>query len=191
MKNNTRIRPYQEKDRQNVQQTCIVCDNSFSQSRQPILLTLYCDYYIEQEPENCFVLTDADDHAVGYIITSANWQRYKQRYRQYYLPKLKKLSPSFFLFKRLEMTLTGRTMRNYPAHLHIDILPEYQGQGHGTRLLDAATARLKSLSVPGVMLGVGAKNKGAIRFYERYGFMRLRKLFGALLYGYRLDSDAQ
>ena len=37
---------------------------------------VFCDYYIENEPENCFVLSD-DGKTVGYIICTENYDIYK------------------------------------------------------------------------------------------------------------------
>ena len=61
----------------------------------------------------------------------------------------------------------------YPAHLHIDILDEYQGQGYGTKLIDTLLSRLREMKVPGVVLMAGGENNGAIRFYSRIGFKML------------------
>lgn len=46
----------------------------------------------------------------------------------------------------------------YPAHLHIDILPEYQGQKVGTALMSALKEKLVSDNIKGVMLCVGKGN---------------------------------
>ncbi|MCB0152506.1 MAG: GNAT family N-acetyltransferase, partial [Caldilineaceae bacterium] len=54
--------------------------------------------------------------------------------------------------------------------LHIDILPVGQGQGLGRRMMETFLDRLRALGVPGVHLGVGKRNPGAIQFYERMGF---------------------
>ena len=60
--------------------------------------------------------------------------------------------------------------KKYPAHLHIDILPEAQHKGYGTKLMDALMDYLAEKGVKGVHLGVGGDNAGGIRFYEKYGF---------------------
>ena len=63
--------------------------------------------------------------------------------------------------------------KEHPAHLHIDIHPDYQRQGIGTALLDHLTAYLRDQNIGSVMLNVAADNDGAIRFYEKYGFSEL------------------
>jgi GNAT superfamily N-acetyltransferase len=59
---------------------------------------------------------------------------------------------------------------NYPAHLHIDLLPELQGKGVGRKLMNALFEELKRQKVTGVHLGVSGKNSGAIAFYQKLGF---------------------
>lgn len=55
----------------------------------------------------------------------------------------------------------------YPAHLHIDILPEYQGQKVGTALMSALKEKLVSDNIKGVMLCVGKGNVRAIDFTKK------------------------
>ncbi|MGF3055915.1 GNAT family N-acetyltransferase [Microbacterium sp. YY-01] len=74
----------------------------------------------------------------------------------------------------------------YPAHLHIDLLPETQGQGLGRKLMDTLTAELRRRGVAGLHLGMDPANKGAAVFYERLGFDRLPTSDGSLKYGLRL-----
>ncbi|MBE1533587.1 GNAT family N-acetyltransferase [Actinomadura algeriensis] len=67
---------------------------------------------------------------------------------------------------RTSADLTSR----YPAHFHVDLLPEAQGGGHGRRLLSTALNALRERGVPGVHLGVSAANTNALAFYAHLGF---------------------
>jgi ribosomal protein S18 acetylase RimI-like enzyme len=58
----------------------------------------------------------------------------------------------------------------YPAHLHIDLLPQAQGRGLGRALIDWLLGRVTDLGARGVHLGVDPRNTAAIAFYERLGF---------------------
>ncbi len=49
---------------------------------------------------------------------------------------------------------------DYPAHLHIDLLPELQGQGFGRRLIDTLRGALAERGVAAVHLGMDAANTG-------------------------------
>ncbi len=62
---------------------------------------------------------------------------------------------------------------DYPAHFHIDLLPEIQGKGLGTELIEEFIRQLHSADCPGAHLGVSAKNTGAIAFYRKTGFTLL------------------
>lgn len=68
----------------------------------------------------------------------------------------------------------------YPAHLHIDLLPRVRGQGRGramvTRLLEAFAAA----GVPGVHLGMHPDNLRAVKFYQSLGFTELTLMHGVL-----------
>lgn len=59
---------------------------------------------------------------------------------------------------------------DYPAHLHIDLLPRTQGHGYGRTLIEWLCGELAASGIPGVHLGVGCDNTNAIAFYEHLGF---------------------
>ena len=58
----------------------------------------------------------------------------------------------------------------YPAHLHIDLLPPYQGGGHGRALIDTFLAAAAREGAAAVHLGVNPENTRALGFYEHLGF---------------------
>ncbi|KAI0776064.1 acyl-CoA N-acyltransferase [Trametes elegans] len=58
-----------------------------------------------------------------------------------------------------------------PAHLHIDILSDYQRQGWGRKLIAQAVEYLRDeRGLSRLWLGLDTRNDGAKRFYERLGF---------------------
>jgi ribosomal protein S18 acetylase RimI-like enzyme len=77
----------------------------------------------------------------------------------------------------------------YPAHLHIDLLPRLQRQGWGSRLIDALADALRARGVPGLHLSMDAANTNARAFYDRYGFTELpSSTTDAPLLGLRLQA---
>jgi GNAT superfamily N-acetyltransferase len=76
----------------------------------------------------------------------------------------------------------------YPAHLHIDLLPVLQGRGVGRQMMGRLLDELRARGVPGVHLGVDARNKRAVGFYEHLGFDRIDDTDDVVM-GLRLDED--
>lgn len=182
------IRPYQEKDKQAVRDICIATSSLpvKTQRQRELLLLQYCDYYLEQEPENCFVAADKVDRPVGYILCSRDFKAYQQSFLRAYLPRMRALSAFRAIGARGEIWFTGRYAARYPSHMHIDILNGFQRQGIGHRLVDALTAHLSGRS-QGLMLIVGKGNEKGISFYNQYGFQNIGSAAGALAMGLRLS----
>lgn len=150
-----------------------------------IIANTYSTYYIREEPETCFVLED-DGLVVGYIICSANVKNFRKNFRKTDLKKIKKINRisaieswfiplPYMIFKRI-----------YPAHLHINLLEDYQGKGYGTELMNALLFKLKGMGVKGVMLLAAADNKGAVEFYKKHKFKILITAFGGVAMGKKL-----
>ncbi len=60
----------------------------------------------------------------------------------------------------------------WPAHLHIDLLPSIRGRGVGAMLLRAWVDHLQGAGVPGCYLETLGENHRAIAFFEAMGFHR-------------------
>jgi GNAT superfamily N-acetyltransferase len=58
----------------------------------------------------------------------------------------------------------------YPAHFHIDLLPDYRGRGYGRRLVERLLTDLQEADVAGVHVGMVTANTAARQFYDRVGF---------------------
>ena len=61
---------------------------------------------------------------------------------------------------------------DWPAHLHIDLLPPLRGRGVGAALLRRWIDELETTGVPGCYLETLGENRGAIAFFESMGFHR-------------------
>ncbi len=79
--------------------------------------------------------------------------------------------------------------REYPGHMHIDLLPAAQGSGWGRKLMDAFGDRLRSLGCTGFHLGVGKVNEDGLAFYRRYGMTELASLEWGSYFGKKLQES--
>lgn len=181
------IRPYQEKDKENVRFVCLNSEgpSEYDEDTAFFILNTYCDYFIEQESGNAFVAADENDRAIGYTYCAENYDAYKPLFDAAYLPRFPAGS------RRIEQAahsadLQAKYKEEYPAHLHIDVLPEYQRMGLGHQLIDALCAHLKSKGVKGVMLTTGPDNQVGRGFYDKYGFTLLELTDEDVAYGLKL-----
>ncbi len=61
----------------------------------------------------------------------------------------------------------------FPAHLHIDLLPAYQGRGYGRALIETFADAVAARGAGGICVGVAPENTRALAFYARVGFDRI------------------
>lgn len=187
------IRPYRESDKHNVQRVCLQTLNDefvfegLDRPNADYFLPVYNDYYTECEPENCFVCTDENDNAVGYIICSQDVKKWRKIFIKEYYPRIKHRKPMEKIEALGEIIAHSMFMKKYPAHLHIDILKEYRGNGTGTQLMNALVDHLRAKGIKGVQLCVDAHNEKAIRFYERNGFEKLMNFVRGYAMGLIID----
>ncbi len=185
------IRPYEEKDKENVRFICLNSEGKckMSPTEQEYILTTYCNYYIENEGRNCFVAADENDTAIAYIICAENYDSYKKIFDEEYVSRLDENMVVWgFNAKKGaagSTKLQEKYKQDFPAHLHIDVLPEYHRQGIGHKLVDTLSAHLKNKDVHGVMLTVGAANKRGQAFYNKYGFEFIEKDGDDVAFGLR------
>ena len=178
------IRPYQPKDKENVRHVCIMTGPAADKPKGPaweLELACYCDYYVECEPQNCFVAADDDDEAVGYILGSEDYTRYRERFLRDYAPRVS----GFVHWVKCQGSARVPRMfaKDYPAHMHINILEPYQRMGLGSQLVDALATNFHAKGIKGMMLGVGAGNVKGRSFYTKYGFKKLLRLPGGIFMG--------
>jgi GNAT superfamily N-acetyltransferase len=80
---------------------------------------------------------------------------------------------SDILHRRLDRRELEFSDPRFPAHVHIDLLPEVRGAGAGGRLMRRWLDSLRERGVPGCHLQKFAENVGATAFFEACGFRRL------------------
>ncbi len=151
-------------------------------------LLLYNRFYTRAAKEHCFVAVNKQDEAVGYILCAPDYKEYCRGFRAHECKEIDALGFFRGLRAYFEPSIQKKYADKYPAHLHIDLLPEAQGQGLGSRLMDALKAHLRALGVRGVFLCVGKNNKNALRFYKKHDFRVLNIVGGAVLMGCALTE---
>ena len=86
-----------------------------------------------------------------------------------------------------------RLSEPYPAHLHINLLPRFQGKGIGAKLIRTWLERMAALGAPRAHLGVGPRNVRAVRFYQKFGFHEIERLpepYNTIWFGIATDGRA-
>ncbi len=187
------IRPYQPGDRDAVSEICLRTaagggDATGVYSDDALMPEVFALPYVTYAPDLAFVVDDGHGRAVGYVIAVADTRAFVEWWRREWAPGFRARhpqpgpatghDPGFTEAQLLDAGANPERMLiaeldDYPAHLHIDLLPELQGQGFGRRLIDTLRSALADRGVPGVHLGMDAANIGARAFYDRLGFHEL------------------
>ena len=134
------VRPYTEADRDAVRLICVATAEHRvrSESRRLFVLKTSCDYYLECEPETCFVAVrtaeDGTEKVVGYVLCAADCETYAQRYLNKYIPKLQEYSKLNARVARADVMVYGQFAAFFPAHLRLAVLPEARGSARLCRI---------------------------------------------------------
>ncbi|MFC1433437.1 GNAT family N-acetyltransferase [Streptacidiphilus sp. N1-3] len=190
------IRPYRPADHDAMYDICIRTGNHGGDATglytdPRILPDIFTGPYLALEPQLAFVLTDSGDRAIGYVIGTADTPAFVTAYRERWLPTVADRYPEGGGNERDAQRIGelrhpewmwSEAVADYPAHLHIDLLPEAQGRGAGRAMIEHFLAALRALGVRRVHLGMSSANTGARAFYDRLGFHELsRSEFGVLM----------
>ena len=180
------IRKFHVKDSENLKKICIKTAKDIFQGKritEHALVDVYCRYYIEQEPESCFVVVDEEDIAKGYILCAKNYEVYKNVFKEKYL---KTKNPVTYIMGNFALNAVRDYTKDYSAHLHIDLLPECQGQGYGRKLIEMLIKHLREENVNGLVLHVSMDNEGARAFYLKCGFQVIHATKHDVIMGMKL-----
>lgn len=182
------IRPYRPSDLPALYDICLRtgaaggdASGDYPEADRDLLGTLFAAPYAVLEPELAFVVDDGEGQAVGYVLGTGDTSGFVERFRAEWLPTVaarwpapagEPVTPSEVMAALLHdpERMIVPALARYPAHLHIDVLPGYQGQGHGRALMAAFLRALADRGVPSVHLGMLTENTPARAFYDRLGF---------------------
>ena len=165
------VRKYSPRDKEDMRFICrVTADKIFKQSdkTRTAVTTVYNDYFTEQEPEHIFVVADENDRAVGYIVCCADFDKFENCMKKIYIPKLVKFCP--FLTPVGFYSIHAAKQTAPTPHLHMDILPQYQRRGWGTKLMNALREQLKSEGYPLLSVCGAAAGSPGYKMYTKYGF---------------------
>ncbi|GAB3124369.1 GNAT family N-acetyltransferase [Glaciibacter psychrotolerans] len=156
---------------------------------------VYVGPYLVREPDLCFVV--ADEAGVGgYLLGTADTRGFEDWAEAEWWPALRLRYPDRGgstsddeLIRQIHAPVRApeSVVADFPAHLHIDLMPRLQGHGSGRALIDAVLAEFRGRDVPGVHLNVGAENHNAISFYQHLGFQQVEVGETSLYLGMRLS----
>lgn len=160
----------------------------------------YAAPYFFYDKSLCFI-AEEEGIPLGYILSTATTIAFYEWLEKSWLPVLrnryllenpqKKASSinETNLISRIHSNISDidekelRLFTEYPAHLHIDLLPELQGKGCGRTLIQRLFTHLKSCPCPGLHLGVSRENAGAIAFYSKLDFSVLEESESGFIMG--------
>lgn len=141
-----------------------------------VLADVYATPYLHGPGGFCLVW-DVEGEARGYVLGTADTGAFQRWFVETWWPSVAPSHPARTEADAGLLTSAADPRRmlipaleEYPAHLHIDLLPDQQGRGAGRALIAAACDLLAARGVPGVHLVAERANTGAQAFYPRVGF---------------------
>lgn len=186
------IRPYQPSDEPAVEAITFLDRNGFTGDKTDqfedmrLFYLMFIAYYVRWLPEHAFVAVDGEQ-VIGYILgcpdstaQEAHWGEVMPSEIAAHIKMVTQVTYPRTLQVYQDMAamsaeaaahfLDTAFLERYPAHLHINLHPDHQGRGTGSRLLAQFETHLRGLGVPGLHLQTSNYNVKAIPFYRKMGF---------------------
>ena len=138
--------------------------------------------YLELEPDLAFVLAEGET-VLGYVVGTSDTDRFRERLDQEFLPPWRETLRDFVPVTPQDRRTLERIhdverappdmVAEYPAHLHINLLPPAQRRGFGRRMVMTELAALAKAGAPRIYLGVSIGNDSGVAFYGSAGFTEI------------------
>ena len=184
------VRKFQEEDRSGLYHVCLATGDSGANAldlynQKEMLGEIYVGPYLTFQPDLSFTLIQ--DGVAGYALAALDTSSFENTLRNEWWPlileKYNGRSPENFnereknLFSYIQKPplRPKEIVREYPSHLHIDLLEKAQGRGIGKAMMLLVLETLREQGSKGVHLGMGAQNARAFTFYTKLGFALLDK----------------
>ncbi len=180
------IRPYRNGDQDGVYDVCVRTGAAGQDARglysnDDLIPDVYAGPYLLLEPDLAFILDDGR-RPVGYVLGTASTEAFVTAYRRHWIPRMQGRHPPppppapATAEQRLlaELFNPERMLRPelaaHPAHLHINLLPDYQRAGHGRALVEVFLKSAATSGAGSCHLAVNTANAAARLFYDRLGW---------------------
>jgi ribosomal protein S18 acetylase RimI-like enzyme len=187
------VRPYAPADRARVRHICFVTGYigepvAWQWRDAESFANIFTGYYTDAEPESALV-AEIDGEVTGYLLGCVDsrraWNPAKVVGRQITHRGIAfRPGTAGFIWRSFGDVIVDAAHRRlppapfadtrWPAHLHIDLLPQARGRGVGTALMRTWLGALREARVPGCFLETIAENTGAVAFFEAMGFEKRR-----------------
>lgn len=123
---------------------------------------------------------------LGFVLGAANTRDFEAQLEDRWWPKLRRDYPwpgkvqgemtadqkRICMIHRPDV-VPERVIQAFPAHLHMNLLPEIQGKGVGTALLNLWVDAARNASVSAAHVRVNAKNTSGLAFWKSRRFQPL------------------
>ena len=179
------IRRYGDSDRAAVYEVCVETADSGRgvrgrYSTDDLVPDVAAGPYLLLEREHAYVL-DNGERAVGYVIGTASTPDFVAAYQARWLPRMRaryqplSAPPVTEEEHRLDAMFHPERwllpeLAPHPAHLHINVLADYRGSGHGRELISTFLASVAAAGAASCHLVVRQANANARRFYAKLGW---------------------
>ena len=164
---------------------------------------IYVGPYLQFSPDFALMLEDGQGicgYSLGTLDSRAFYRRYDLEWRPQLVQQFADPPGDESHMTRLESVyhtyhhpdyFCPEPYNEYPAHLHIDLLPRAQGQGCGRRMMEELLQRMAKAGAVGVHLGMSASNDRAHGFYLQLGFHELARDDESIYMGKKLSDFIQ
>jgi len=195
------IRPFQSTDHDALYQICLRTgwgggDATEHYSDPRLLGHFYAAPYVKQDSGLCLIAT-LNGVPSGYILGTADSAGFRTWSETQWFPTLRERFPMPDEADTSADAVLRRRMhsgyeppdcaRDYPAHLHIDLLPNLQGRGLGAQLMGRFFDILRERNCPAAHLVVNVANTRAVAFYEKFGFHLVNSSPKHRVFGFKLS----
>ncbi|SCB35841.1 GNAT family N-acetyltransferase [Rhizobium multihospitium] len=197
------IRPATESDVDALFHICLVtadagADASALYSNPRLPGYVWAVPYLKFAPDFAFVLAKHDS-VIGYVVGTPDTAGFDEALDRNWWPLVRREITGLIASTEKDADVLERIANphsgtpgldmTYPAHLHINILPEAQSGGWGRLMIATMLEALTEYGAPGVHLGVSPANERAKGFYRHLGFEELSQN-GHLAFVMRLGKPA-